>query len=49
MNPWPGKTVVVRDAGSSTLVEVETEADRTNGECVTFPTVAGHKYSIQTQ
>ena len=44
MNPWPGKTVVVREVDKTESVNIE--LDKTNGECLTFATVAGHKYLI---
>ena len=44
MNPWPGKAVVVREADKTESVNVE--LDKTNGECLSFATVAGHKYLI---
>lgn len=47
MNPWPGKTVVVREAGRTEPVVVE--LDKTNGECLSFATVDGHKYLISPQ
>jgi hypothetical protein len=45
MNPWPGKDVVVREAGKAEAVEVK--IDKTNGECLVFPTVAGHTYRVE--
>jgi hypothetical protein len=47
MNPWPGKQVVVRDAGQASPVAVR--IDRSNGECLIFTALAGHRYSIQAQ
>jgi hypothetical protein len=44
MNPWPGKAVAVREADKTESVNVE--LDKTNGECLSFATVAGHKYLI---
>ncbi len=44
MNPWPGKKVVVREAGKAEAAAVRLDTD--NGECAIFPTVAGHKYII---
>ena len=43
MNPWPGKMVAVWDSGKSVPVTV----DKTNGECLVFAAVAGHKYLIE--
>jgi hypothetical protein len=45
MNPWPGKPVVVRESGKSQPVPVQ--VDHSNGECLIFATVAGHKYLIE--
>jgi hypothetical protein len=45
MNPWPGQAVIVREAGKSEPVAVK--VDKTNGECLEFPAVAGKKYSIE--
>jgi hypothetical protein len=47
MNPWPGRTVVVRDVAKGKPVAVQ--VDRSNGECLVFPAIAGRKYSIQAQ
>jgi len=47
MNPWPGKTVVVHEAGKKDAVEVK--VDKSNGECLVFPTVAGHKYVVEVK
>jgi hypothetical protein len=47
MNPWPGQAVVVREAGKTQPVAVK--VDKSNGECLEFPAVAGKKYSIQAQ
>ena len=44
MNPWPGKAVIVREVGKTEPVAVK--VDKTNGECLTFAAVAGHKYLI---
>jgi hypothetical protein len=45
MNPWPGRAVIVREAGKTEPVAVK--MDKSNGECVEFPAVAGKKYSIE--
>jgi hypothetical protein len=45
MNPWPGKEVAVHEAGKAESVPVK--FDRSNGECVIFATVAGHKYQVE--
>ena len=45
MNPWPGKSVVVREIGK--IEPVPFQLDQNNGECLVFPTFAGHKYSIK--
>ena len=47
MNPWPGKKVVVREPGNAKLVSFK--LDKTNGECIMFATLAGHKYVIENQ
>ncbi len=47
MNPWPGKTVAVREVGKSEPVAVT--LDKTNGECLVFATVAGHKYLVEAK
>src|SRR5258706_5016967 len=47
MNPWPGKSVVVRDLGKKEFVAIQ--LDTSNGECLVFPAQAGHKYSIETK
>jgi hypothetical protein len=44
MNPWPGKAVVVREVAKTERVKLE--LDKSNGECLVFATIAGHKYSI---
>jgi hypothetical protein len=45
MNPWPRQPVIVREPGKGGTVP--TEIDQSNGECVVFPAVAGHKYLIE--
>jgi hypothetical protein len=47
MNPWPGKAVVVRQAGSSQPVAVN--IDNSNGECLEFAAAAGKTYFIEKQ
>jgi len=47
MNPWPGKPVVVREVGKAEPVAVE--IDKSNGECLVFSTVAGHKYVMESK
>ncbi|MDI6451329.1 glycosyl hydrolase family 95 catalytic domain-containing protein [Anaerobaca lacustris] len=47
MNPWPGRPVVVREAGKAEPVAVR--IDRSNGECLVFAAVANHKYRINPQ
>jgi hypothetical protein len=44
MNPWPGKIVAVHQQGKKDLVALE--INTTNGECLVFPTEAGHTYSV---
>jgi hypothetical protein len=43
MNPWPGQKVTVTDGGKSVPVTI----DKSNGECLVFAAVAGHKYLIE--
>jgi hypothetical protein len=45
MNPWPGKPVVIHEAGDSGPVAVR--IDKGNGECLEFPAAADRTYSIQ--
>jgi hypothetical protein len=45
MNPWPGKAVNVHEFGKSDSVPVE--VDNKNGECLSFPAVAGHRYLVE--
>jgi hypothetical protein len=45
MNPWPGRAVIVREAGKTEPVAVK--VDKSNGECLEFPAVSGKKYSIE--
>jgi hypothetical protein len=47
MNPWPGRTVVVREAGKGEPVPVK--VDTSNGECLEFAAVGGKTYSIKAQ
>jgi hypothetical protein len=44
MNPWRGKIVAVHEQGKKDLVAFE--INTTNGECLVFPTAAGHAYSV---
>ncbi len=45
MNPWPGKTTVVHEAGKTEPVSVR--LDKSNGECLVFATVAGRRYLVE--
>jgi len=45
MNPWPGQSVAVYEAGKKEPVAMK--IDKSNGECLVFSAGAGHKYSIQ--
>jgi hypothetical protein len=45
MNPWPGRQVVVREIGKSRPVTAR--VDKSNGECLEFPAIAGMQYSIE--
>lgn len=47
MNPWPGRPAVIRESGKASPVPVR--IDRSNGECLVFPAVAGRTYSIQAR
>jgi len=47
MNPWPGRPVVIREVGKKKPVEVK--VDKSNGECLVFSAVTGHRYSIQAE
>jgi hypothetical protein len=47
LNPWPGKPVVIRDVTANRTIPAG--VDRTNGECLVFPTKANHTYVINTQ
>jgi len=47
MNPWPGKTIVVHEVGKTEPVPVR--LDKSNGECVVFTAIAGHKYLAQSK
>ena len=45
MNPWPGRSVIVRDREENKTVLVK--FDNSNGECLLFSTIAGHTYHVQ--
>jgi hypothetical protein len=45
INPWPGKSVTVYEAGKSESLPVE--IDKSNGECLIFSTIANHKYLVE--
>ena len=45
INPWPGKSVTVHEAGKSESLPVE--IDKSNGECLIFSTIANHKYLVE--
>ena len=45
MNPWPGKSVNVHEVGKADAVPVK--VDNKNGECLSFSTVAGHRYLVE--
>lgn len=47
MNPWNGKQVTVVDAVSNKPVKFE--IDRSNGECIVFPTEKGKAYLISNK
>jgi hypothetical protein len=45
MNPWPGKQVMVHEAGKAEPVPVQ--LDKSNGECLVFAAVANHQYRVE--
>lgn len=45
MNPWPGKQVVVHEAGKTDATPFE--MNTTNGECIVFSATADRKYRIE--
>ncbi|MGE5612202.1 MAG: glycosyl hydrolase family 95 catalytic domain-containing protein [Bacillota bacterium] len=45
MNPWPGKQVTIHEVGKAEPISVQ--LDQSNGECLVFPTVAGHNYRVE--
>lgn len=45
MNPWPGKSIVVRETGKTDPLPVQ--IDKSSGECLEFAAVAGRTYSIE--
>jgi glycosyl hydrolase family 95 len=45
MNPWPSKQVIVREIGKTESLPFQ--LDKSNGECLVFSTLAGHKYSVE--
>lgn len=45
MNPWPGRSVVVRDAEKTE--PVPSKLDKSNGECIVFSTISGHAYFVE--
>jgi hypothetical protein len=47
MNPWPGRTVTVRDIAKR--MAADAVMDTSNGECLIFPTKAGHSYLIEAK
>jgi len=44
MNPWLGKQVIVSEEG--TIKALPVKIDNSNGECIVFSAIAGHKYLI---
>jgi len=44
INPWPGKPAVVHEVGKTEPVPLRLETS--NGECLVFATVAGHRYRV---
>jgi hypothetical protein len=45
MNPWPGKQVIVDEAGKRKPIPVT--IDKSLGECLIFDTFANHKYLVE--
>jgi hypothetical protein len=45
MNPWPDKQVRLREVGRTDPVPFM--LDKSNGECLVFATLAGHRYLIE--
>jgi hypothetical protein len=45
MNPWPGKPVIVHEAGKGESLPME--IDKSNGECLIFSAIANHKYLVE--
>jgi hypothetical protein len=45
MNPWPGKPVIVHEAGKRKSLPVE--IDKSNGECLIFQTIADRIYVLE--
>ena len=44
MNPWPGREVAVREKNSGEVLTPT--VDRTQGECLVFPTHRGGDYVL---
>jgi hypothetical protein len=47
MNPWPGRQVIVHEIGK--IGAVPFQLDKRNGECLVFPTLAGHRYAVESK
>ncbi len=47
MNPWPGKQVIVREVDKTEPVPFQ--LDMSNGECLVFPVLAGHRYTAESK
>jgi hypothetical protein len=45
MNPWPGKPVIVHEAGKRESLPVE--INKSNGECLIFSAITNHKYLVE--
>ena len=44
MNPWTGQQILIREPGETQMVPFN--LDTSNGECIIFHAVAGHRYTI---
>jgi hypothetical protein len=44
MNPWSGEQILIREPGKTQMVPFH--LDHSNGECIVFPAVTGHRYTI---
>jgi hypothetical protein len=47
MNPWPGKQIIVREIGKPEPLPFQ--LDKSNGECLVFLALTGHRYSVESE